>query len=102
VGGRQGVGKTIIAIAYGRTPYLLLGWIPIINFIAMIWTLVVEIIGVRQLHGLTTGKAVIAVILAIVIPLIVFGVLFAVFVMPMMQGLMGYGPSIGPRMGGSL
>ena len=102
VGSRKGLGKTIIALLYGQTPYLLLGWIPIINFIAMLWTLVVEIIGVRQLHELTTGKAVIAVILALIIPLIVFGVLFAVFFMPMLQGPMGYGPSIGPRMGGSL
>jgi hypothetical protein len=101
VGGRNGLGKTIIAIAYGQTPYLLLGWIPIINFIAMIWTFVVEIIGVRQLHGLTTGKAVLAVILAIVIPLIVLGVLVAVFSIPMMQGpMMPYGPHSGYGMGG--
>jgi hypothetical protein len=100
VGGRQGVGKTIIAVLYGETPYLLLGWIPIINFIAVIWTLIVEIIGVRQLHGLTTGKAVLAVILAIIIPLIVFGVLFAVFLIPMMQGPMVYGPPYGYGMGG--
>jgi hypothetical protein len=101
VGGRNGLGKTIIALVYGQTPYLLLGWIPIINFIAMIWTLVVEIIGVQQLHGLTTGKAVIAVILALIIPLIVFGMLFAVFVIPMMHGpMMPYGPHSGYGMGG--
>lgn len=101
MGGRNGVEKTIIAVLYGETPHLLLGWIPILNFIALIWTLIVNIIGVRQLHGLTTGKAVLAVILALIIPLIVFGVLFVSF-MPMMQGPMGYGPSIVPRMGGSL
>ncbi|MBN1455088.1 MAG: YIP1 family protein [Methanomicrobia archaeon] len=102
VGGRKGLEKTIIALLYGQTPYLLLGWIPIINFIALLWTIIVEIIGVRQLHELTTGKAVIAVILALIIPLIVFGVLFAVFFMPLMHGPVGYGPSIVPRMGGSL
>lgn len=102
VGGRNGFGKTITAIAYGQTPYLLLGWIPIINFVATIWTLIVEIIGIRQLHGLTTGKSVIAVLLAIIIPLIVFGLLFVVFLMPMMQGPMVYGPPMGPGRGGFL
>ena len=102
VGGREGLEKTIIAIVYGQTPYLLLGWIPIINFIALIWTLVVEIVGIRQLHEFTTGKAVIAVILALIIPLIVFGVIFAVFFMPMMQGPMIHGPPISARMGGFL
>ncbi len=102
VGGRSGLGKTITAVVYGQTPYLLLGWIPVINFVAMLWTLVVEIIGVRQLHGLTTGKAVIAVILAIIIPGILVGVLFAVFWMPMMHGPMVSGPPIGPGMGGFL
>ncbi|MGC9445113.1 MAG: hypothetical protein ACP5E9_09350 [Candidatus Methanospirareceae archaeon] len=64
-----------------------------------IWTLSVEIIGVRQLHGLITSKAVIAMILALIIPLVIVGVLFAVFFMPMMQVPMVYGQPTGPRMG---
>lgn len=99
VGGRNGIGETIKAVIYGMTPSLLLGWIPIVGFIAGIWALIVEIIGVRQLHDLTTGKAVLAVIIAIVIPAIIIGILFAAF-MAMMPGQMFPGPSMGPGFGG--
>ncbi len=78
VGGRRGITQTIKAIMYGSTPGLLFGWIPVINFIAMIWSLVAEIIGIRQLHELTTGKAILAVILPIIIAIILAVVLAAV------------------------
>jgi len=71
VGGRKGVKQTIKALMYGATPSYLLGWIPFIGLIAGIWALIVEIIGIRQLHELSTGKAVLAFILAIIIPAII-------------------------------
>ena len=87
VGGRKGVGQTIKAVLYGATPYCLLGWIPIVNFIAEIWMIIVAILGVRQLHELSTGKAVLAVILAIIIPAIIIGAIFAAFMATMPKGL---------------
>jgi hypothetical protein len=87
VGGRKGVGQTIKAVMYGATPYCLLGWIPIVNFIAEIWMIVVAILGVRQLHELSTGKAVLAVIIAIIIPAIIIGAIFAAFMATMPKGL---------------
>lgn len=98
VGGRNGVGQTINAVIYGQTPYLLLGWIPIINFIALLWALIVEIIGVRQLQVLSTGKAVLAVILALLIPAIIVGI-GIVTMSPTMLGPGFTGP-VGPRYGG--
>lgn len=98
VGGRNGVGQTIKAVMYGATPSSLLGWIPIVNFIAGIWALIVEIIGVRQLHGLSTGKAVLAVIIAIAIPLIIYVAIIAAF-MPLIPGPAFPGPT-GPGFGG--
>lgn len=83
VGGRNGVVQTIKAVMYGATPSLLLGWIPIFNVIALIWALIVGIIGVRQLHALSTGKAVLAVIIAIAIPLIIYVVILATFIATM-------------------
>ena len=77
VGGRNGLEQTIKAVMYGETPGLLLGWIPIFNVIAWIWALIVSIIGVRQLHGLSTGKAILAVILALIIPAIIIGAMVA-------------------------
>ena len=70
-GGRKGVGQTIKAMAYGSTPSLLFGWIPFIGFIFGIWSMIVSIIGIRQLHEISTGRAVLAYLLgAIIIPLI--------------------------------
>jgi hypothetical protein len=87
VGGRKGVGQTIKAVLYGATPYCLLGWIPIVNFIAEIWMIIVSILGVRQLHEISTGKAVIAVILAIIIPAIIIGATIASIMATMPKGL---------------
>jgi hypothetical protein len=97
LGGRNGVVQTLKAGIYGSTPYLILGWIPLINVVAMIWTLIAEILGVRQLHGLSTGKAALAVILAIIIPAILLGLLIATH-LPMMPVVPG--PQMGPGFGG--
>lgn len=77
VGGRKGVGQTIKSMAYGSTPSLLLGWIPLLGVIFSIWALVVSIIGIRQLHEISTGRAVLACVLgAIVIPIIIYVIIF--------------------------
>jgi len=75
-GGRNGYDQTMKAIAYGATPNFLLGWIPFIGFIAGIWSLVVSIIGIRELHEIPTGRAAGAVIIALIIPMII---IFAIF-----------------------
>ena len=83
--------QTFKALMYGATPSLLLGWIPVIGFLAAIWALIVEIIGIRQLHEISTGRAVAAVILAIIIPLVVWFVIL----LPAMMPTMPYGHGIG-------
>ena len=98
VGGRNGVGQTIKALMYGATPSYLLGWIPIVGIIGVIWALIVGTIGVRQLHELSTGKAVLAVIIAIAIPLIIYVAILSAFIATM-PGPMFPGPK-GPRFGG--
>jgi hypothetical protein len=77
VGGRKGVGQTIKSMAYGSTPSLVLGWIPFLGIIGVIWSIVVSIIGIRQLHEISTGRAVLAYIIgAIIIPIIIVIVIF--------------------------
>lgn len=78
VGGRKGIVQTIKAGMYGSTPFLLLGWIPVIGFFASIWSLIVEIIGIRQLHELTTGKAILSFVLLIIVAIILAIALAAV------------------------
>jgi len=101
-GGRKGVERTIKALMYISTPMYLMGWIPFVIlisgwlpiailgwFILAIWTLIVGIVGIRQLHELSTGRAVLAVILASM-PIIIIG---AIVTYEMLSGL-------GQRFGG--
>ena len=78
-GGRKGYGNTMKAFAYGETPVLLFGWIPFVGMLLWIWTLVLDIVGIRQLHEISTGRAVGAVLLGIVI-LVIIGVVVGVLV----------------------
>ncbi len=78
VGGRKGIDQTLKAVMYGLTPALLFGWIPLIGIIAALWSLVLEIIGIRELHEITTGRAVTAMALMIVVLVIVNVVISAI------------------------
>jgi len=76
-GGRKGYRNTIKAFAYGNTPLFLFGWIPFVGMLFPIWAWVLNIIGIKQLHEISTGKAVGAVLLSIV----ALGVIIALIVM---------------------
>jgi len=96
VGGRKGVTQTMKAVMYGATPSFFLGWIPIVGFFAAIWALIVGIIGVRQLHELSTGKAVLAFILAIVM----LGIIAAIVTFAALITMPELIPELGPGFGG--
>ena len=63
LGGKKEVGQTIKSMAYGSTPLLLLGWVPFLGVAFVIWSMVVSIIGIRQLHEVSMERAVAAFIL---------------------------------------
>jgi hypothetical protein len=77
LGGHKGIMQTINAVIYGSTPRLLLGWIPFIGIIFSLWSLVLGVLGIRELQELSTGKAVMAVAIAVIIPLIILILLAA-------------------------
>jgi hypothetical protein len=79
-GGRKGYGNTMKAFAYGNTPLFLFGWIPLVGMLFPIWALVLNIIGVKQLHEISTGRAIGAVLVGVVTLMIIVSliVLFAV------------------------
>jgi hypothetical protein len=66
---------------------LLFGWIPFIGFIAIIWALVLNVLGIRQFQELTTGRA----ILAIIMPFIIIGILVMVAVTAVFMSAIGPG-----------
>lgn len=77
LGGRNGIMQTVNAVIYGSTPRLLFGWIPFLGIIFTIWSLILGVIGIRELQDMSTGKAALAAFIAIVIPLIVIILLAA-------------------------
>jgi len=50
-------------------PRLLLGWILLISAIFVLWTIVLGVLGIRELQELSPSKAIAAVVIAIIIPL---------------------------------
>jgi hypothetical protein len=55
-GGRKGIMQTVKAVLYGNTPFLLFGWIPFLSLIFIFWSLVLGILGIRELQEMSTGK----------------------------------------------
>lgn len=87
-GARKGIMQTEKAVIYGSTPLLLLGWIPVIgSFIGGIWTIILTIIGLREMHGITTGKAVIAYVLSFAIIIIILVLIIGWFVLSLASGM---------------
>lgn len=64
--GKHGVTKTIQVLMYSMTPFFLLGWIPYISIVGLIWTLVLCVIGMYIVQEIPVWKAA----LTIVIPII--------------------------------
>jgi hypothetical protein len=87
-GARKGIMQTEKAVIYGSTPFLLLGWIPVIGLlIGGIWAIVLTIIGLREMHGITTGKAVLAYVLALAIIFIILILIIGWLVIAFMSGM---------------
>jgi hypothetical protein len=95
LGGRKGIIQTVNAVYYGNTPYLLLGWIPFVSIIGIIWSFVLWILGVRELQEIPTGKAIVAVVIAIAIIFIVL-ILIAAYFIATLVGISPGGPMYGP------
>ncbi len=75
LGGKKGYVQTVKSVMYGSTPSLLLGWIPIIGFIGAIWTIILDIFGIKELQEMSVGRAVAAVVIAGVILIVIVMVL---------------------------
>jgi hypothetical protein len=88
VGARKGIMETEKAVIYGATPFLLLGWIPVIGMIiGGIWAIILTIIGLRELHQVSTGKAVLAYVLALVVIFVIALLIVGWLVIAIMSGM---------------
>jgi len=79
--GAKGSWETALkAVSYGSTPSALLGWIPFLNFVGVVWSLVVQVIGLKAMYKTTYAKA----IIAVVVCALIFGAVM--FVLTMLFG----------------
>lgn len=87
-GNNRGYKTTFRAISYSYSGYLF-GIIPFIGlFIGNIYTFILTIIGVREGHGISTGKAILAVLLPAIV---ILGLIFiAILLVMMFVGSMGF------------
>lgn len=77
-GGNHGITKTLQVVMYAATPFFLLGWIPYISLIGIVWSIILCIIGLQIIQSVPGWKAV-AIIL---IPFIFMTIwIFAVLMM---------------------
>ncbi len=82
MGGRKGFWETLKSVFYNLTPTMLIGWIPFVgSLIGAIWSIILGVIGVRELHDMSTQKAAIAVLLAVIIAFVLMIVIAAAFLM---------------------
>lgn len=87
VGGRGGFDQTLNTVAYASTPTLLFGWVPVFGVLAGLWSLALAVLGLRELHDITIGRAIAAVLLGAFV-ILVAGLIFvglAMWVWPTLQ-----------------
>jgi hypothetical protein len=68
LGGSGSAKETLTACLLSFTPLMVTGWIPLVgSYIADLWSLSLFVIGVREVHALSTPRAVLAVVLPVVL-----------------------------------
>ncbi|MBP1927594.1 hypothetical protein J2741_000141 [Methanolinea mesophila] len=90
-GGTKGVVQTIKTVMYASTPFFILGWIPYISIIGVIWAWILLILGIKENHEMVLGHAILAVVVPLVLVLI-FVVLGIAVVGTFMAALMSLVP----------
>ncbi len=77
-GGKGNYVQTLKANSYASTPAMLLSWIPfpILGLIALGWSFVLNIIGISELHEISIGRSVLALIAAILAIIVIIVILW--------------------------
>ena len=72
--GHSGFGATFRIVAYSSVTSLV-GWVPFIGWIASLYRLYLATVGIREMHGTTTGRALLVVLLPAILILVLVVVL---------------------------
>ena len=93
LGGKRGYHNTYKAMVYGGTPAYFLSYIPYLNIIGTIWGAVLIVMGLKSLQDMSTGRAILALLLplmVIIFIMMIFGALLA-FMLGYTIGMMATG-----------
>jgi hypothetical protein len=90
-GGTKDIEQTIKTTMYAMTPVLLLGWIPVVAIIGVIWGLALLILGLAQTQEMEVGKTVLVVVVPLVL-LLILAILGSAVIAALMAGFMGMLP----------
>jgi hypothetical protein len=90
-GGKKGPEQTLKTAMYATTPFFLLGWIPYVSIIGVIWYLVLMVIGIREMQEIELGKALLVVFVPIVLMLIMV-ILGGIVIAGLIQGFLNMIP----------
>jgi len=78
-GGRNvSYDKAYQLYVFSRTPTMVFGWIPIVNYLIWIWSTVLLIIGTMSWFGIQRGKAILMYIIPILLILVGYLIYFVV------------------------
>lgn len=67
---RRDFGETFKVMAYAVSPAAFISWIPVAGFFGSIWQIVLAVIGIKEVHRTSTGRAVMAVAAPLLIVLL--------------------------------
>ena len=76
LGGEQGITRTVQVLMYAVTPFFLIGWIPYLSIIGLIWSVILCIIGLCILQDMPVWKA--AAVVGIPTALVIIGLFSAI------------------------
>lgn len=74
--GEGNVKDTYKIYAYSMIPFFIINIIPVIGFLAIIYSLILMIIGISKVHNISTGKAAVACLLPVILLIGIFAILF--------------------------
>ena len=83
MGGSGDIHQTIKIMIYSATPVYIMGWIPFVGRLIGIWSFVIALFGIRELHGMSLSKAAAAAIISSIIFVILISAFVFFFVFSM-------------------
>jgi hypothetical protein len=77
-GGQKGLTQTVKTVMYAYTPFFILGWIPFISIIGIVWSWILLILGFKENQDLSIGRAVLVWLVPLILMIILVLGMFAV------------------------